>query len=308
MLDDYQLLVRTIELGSITAAAEALGLSRPTLSRRLAALEERLGVALLHRTTRRLTPTPAGRRMFERMRPLLEDMARVEALIVEERDEVRGRLRVSVPPVIAIPIAEVVVQLQREHPQLSVELVADLGWANLREDEVDVALRAGRLHDPELIQRRLITAEVSAVASPAYLARRGTPSRLDELAAHTLLRGYVPEGTPQPSWPLRDGGRLSVDGNFATNDQLTLRALALAGEGIALLSEVTSGSDLRAGRLLRVLPNELGTRLRLHAVFARKARQPARIRVFVDALVRRFASPAAADPSSNGAESARAEP
>jgi len=284
-LADYQLFVATVEAGSITAAARSLGLSRPTLSRRLRALEDRLGLALLHRSTRHLAPTPAGRRLFDRMRPLLADVARVEAQVVEERDEVTGRLRVSVPPVIAPEIARVLVSLQRTHPRLAVDLQADIRWADLRSDGVDVALRAGRLSDPELVQRRIAAADVSAVASPQYLARRGAPEDVEALVDHALLRGQSPDGSAQTSWPLRDGGRLAVDGAFVTNDQVSLREAALEGAGIALLSEVSSARAIADGRLVRVLPERVGTRLRLHAVFARRTLQPARVRVFVDALV-----------------------
>jgi len=287
-LADYQLFVAIVEAGSITSAARALGVSRPTLSRRLSALEERLGLALLHRSTRRIAPTAAGQKLFERMRPLLADVARVEALVAEERDEVTGRLRVSVPPVIAPEVARVLVGLQRTHPRLAVDLQADIRWADLRSDRVDVALRAGRVEDPDLVQRRIGVADVSAVASPEYLARSGAPADVEALAQHTLLRGESPDGSAQASWPLRDGGRLPVDGTFVTNDQVSLREAALAGAGIALLSEVSSARALADGALVRVLPDRLGTQLRLHAVFARRTLQPARVRVFVDALVRWF--------------------
>lgn len=288
-LDDYHLFVRTVETGSITAAATALGLTRPTLSRRLSALEAQLGLALLHRTTRQVTVTPAGQRLFERMRPLVDDICRVEAMVRDERDEVSGRLRVSTPPVIAPIICEVLLDLARVHPELRIELLADIRWVDLRTEDIDVALRAGRVKDRDLVQRRLASADASAVAAPAYLERYGAPENLEALASHTLLRGWAPEGAPQRWWPLRNGGRVPVDGSFATDDQHTLRAAALAGAGIALLSEVTSADDLTAGRLVRVLPDELGARVFLHAVFARRTLQPARVRVFVDALARWFA-------------------
>lgn len=288
-LGEYLLFATTVELGSITAAATALGLSRPTLSRRLAALEERLGLALLHRTTRRLAPTPAGRRLYDRMRPLLEEMRHVEAQLVEERDAVTGRLRVSAPPVLAPELARLLVGLRREHPGLEVDLVADIRWVDLRTDAIDVAVRAGRIRDRDLVQRRLATADVSAVASPGYLARRRAPAQVEELAAHALLRGHGPDGAPQSWWPLRNGERVAVSGGFTSNDQLALREAALADGGVALLSEVEGEAALADGRLVRVLPEVLGTPIRLHAVYARRRLQPARVRVFVEALVTWFA-------------------
>ncbi|MEZ4335266.1 MAG: LysR family transcriptional regulator [Sandaracinaceae bacterium] len=288
-LGEYLLFATTLELGSITAAAAALELSRPTLSRRLAALEERLGLALLHRTTRRLSPTPAGRRLYDQMRPLLEEMRRIETQLVEERDAVTGRLRVSAPPVLAPELARLLVALRREHPALEIELVGDIRWADLRSDAIDVAVRAGRIQDRELVQRRLTTADVSAVAAPGYLARRRAPSTLEELSTHELLRGHGPDGHPQAWWPLRNGERVAVSGGFTSNDQLALREAALADGGIALLSEVESEAALVDGRLVRILPELLGTPLRLHAVYARRRLQPARVRIFVEALVAWFA-------------------
>ena len=290
-LDLYQAFAVTVAEGSITAAAGVLGLSRPTLSRQLAALEARLGLALLHRSTRQVRPTPAGQRLYAQLQPLLADLARVEAGMQEERDEVTGLLRASVPPVIAPDIGRMVVGLLQEHPRLQVELLADIRWAELRADGVEVAVRAGRHPDPSLIQRRLGVSDVSAVASPGYLARHGAPADAAALAGgHRLLRGHSADGLPQRWWPLRDGGRLPVDGAFASNDQLVLREAALADGGIALLSEASSAPFLADGRLVRVLPGEVGTHLRLHAVFVRRTLQPARVRVFVEALARWYAA------------------
>ncbi|MCB9765665.1 MAG: LysR family transcriptional regulator [Alphaproteobacteria bacterium] len=287
-LDLYRCLVTTVDHGSITAAAAALGLSRPTLSRRLSELEAHLGLALLHRTTRRVEPTPAGRRLVDQLRPVLQDLARIEQSALEERDEVSGVLRTSVPPVLAPDIVRLVVQLQQEHPRLEVELLADIRWAELRGDRVEVAVRAGRVGDPDLIRRRLGASEISAVAAPDYLARRGTPARVEDLADHRLLRVHGPEGTPMLWWPLRSGGRVPVSGAFSSNDQRALLEAALAGGGIALVSESSSAQALARGLLVRVLPDQIGVRLPLHAVYARRKLQPARVRVFVDGLVRWF--------------------
>jgi DNA-binding transcriptional LysR family regulator len=288
-LSHYQAFLRVVEVGSITAAAEGLGVSRPTLSRQLSAFERELGVALLHRSTREVRPTPAGRRLYERARPLLEELSRVDAAAREERDTVAGRLRVSAPPVLAPALSRLLVELRRQHPRLEVTLTADIRWAELRSDEAEVAVRAGRVNDPALIQRRLGSADISAVASPGYLERAGAPPSPEDLAAHQLLRGFGPEGEPQESWPLRGGGWLPVGGAFACNDQLALLEAALAGGGIALLSEVTAGRALAAGRLVRVLPERVGAELTLRAVYARRTLQPARVRTFVDALVTWFA-------------------
>ncbi|MCB9793736.1 MAG: LysR family transcriptional regulator [Alphaproteobacteria bacterium] len=287
-LDHYQAFLQVAEQGSITAAAKALGVSRPTLSRQLSALEEDLGLALLHRSTRSLSLTPSGRRLLEQLRPVLEALEGIEASLQEERDEATGLLRVSAPPVLAPALAPLFVELTREHPALRLELQATIQWAELRSDGVEVAIRAGRVRDPALICRRLGASEVQAVAAPAYLERHGTPTSLAELEDHVLLRGHQPDGQPQRWWPLREGGGHPVDGAFSSNDQRALLAAALAGGGVALLSDASAGEALADGRLVRVLPQSLGSSLALHVVYAQRKLQPARVRVFVEALIRWF--------------------
>ncbi|MCB9676302.1 MAG: LysR family transcriptional regulator [Alphaproteobacteria bacterium] len=283
-----QMFVTTVDAGSITAAAARLGLSRPTLSRRLAALEDALGIALLHRTTRKLTPTPTGLRLYRRLQPLLREVDGVTEALHAERDGVVGRLVVSVPPAVADEVAVLLVHLMREHPHLETELRSEVGLTDLRDGEVEVALRAGRLDDPDLVQRRLGARPVRAVATPAYLREHGTPMAPEDLAVHALLLGLHPDGTPRTAWPLRDGRWLPVAGRLRTADQNATLAACLADGGIALLSEPTYASALDAGRLAFVLPDQVGTDIELHAVFARRTLQPARVRAFVDAAVAWF--------------------
>lgn len=283
-----QAFVTAVDHGSITAAADELGLSRPTVSRRLSALEEDLGLALLHRTTRQVRPTPAGQKLYDRVRPVLQALdAGVEELVAE-RDGIVGRLVVSVPLVLVDEAARLVLALTREHPGLQVDLHAENRLTDLRAGQVEVALRAGRLDDPELVQRRLVTRDVRAVASPAYLDHHGRPNHPDELAHHILLQGLHPDGRPRESWPLLDGGRVRVQGRFRTGDQRALREAALADGGIALLSEVGYADAVAGGRLEVVLPDHVGARLDLYVVLARRTLQPARVRAFVEAAVQHF--------------------
>jgi len=284
-LNAYRAFALAVEHGTITDAAAELGVSRPTLSRQLTALEEQLGLALLHRTTRRVTATPRGRRLYAELRPILDDFEGVQARLHEERSEPAGWLRVSVPPVIATDMLPVLETLHRDHPKLSIDLNADVRWADLHSDAVDVAVRAGRVGDASLVQRRLGVRDVYAVASPAYLEAHGRPRTVEALAEHALLRGKDPLGQPQLRWPTWSGARVPVGGRFVSNDQRVLLEAALHGSGIALLSDVSAGQHLADGRLERVLPEILGTALILHAVFARRTMQPAAVRACIDALV-----------------------
>ena len=284
-LNAYRAFVLAVDRGTITDAASALGISRPTLSRQLARLEESLGLALLHRTTRQVRVTPQGRQLYEQLRPVFDDVDRIEARLQQERTEAVGWVRISVPPVIAVDLYPTLHGLRERHPKLGVEVIADVRHLDLRSDEIDVAVRAGRIRDPELVQRRLGKREVYAVASPAYLERRGRPASVADLREHDLLRGHDAEGRPQSWWPSRTGDQITVDGAFVSNDQRVLLEAALAGAGIALVSDVSAGRPIADGTLERVLPDALGTVLVLHAVFARRTLQPASVRVCVDALV-----------------------
>lgn len=284
-LNAYRAFALAVEHGTITDAAAELGVSRPTLSRQLATLEERLGLALLHRTTRRVQPTSRGRQLYEQLRPVLDDVVNIESRLHEERRDPVGWLRVSVPPVIATDILPALDGLRARHPKLRLELIADIRWADLHSDQVDVAVRAGRVGDVSLVQRRLGARDVYAVASPAYLDTHGRPEVPEDLAGHQLLRGQNPSGESQTEWPLWSRGRVNVDGGFVWNDQRVLLHAALQGRGIAMLSDVSAGQHVEAGRLERVLPTSVGARLVLHAVFARRTLQPASVRVCIDALV-----------------------
>ena len=284
-LNAYRAFVLAVEHGTITDAAEVLGLSRPTVSRQLSALEDRLGVALLHRTTRAVRPTPRGATLYAELRPLIDGVVGVEQRLEHERAEPSGWLRVSVPPVIAVDIYATFAQLQADHPGLSVELVADVRRADLVAERIDVAVRAGGVGDPSLVQRKLGTRRVYAVASPDYLGRHGMPTSIEALAEHRLLRSHDAEGHPLTSWPTRGGGRVAVDGPFVCNDPRVLLRAALDGAGIALLSDVSARPHVESGRLCEVLPERIGVRLMLHAVFARRTLQPAAVRACIDALV-----------------------
>jgi DNA-binding transcriptional LysR family regulator len=289
LLDGLAEFVAVVEAGSITGAARALGLPRETLGRRLGQLEERLGVRLLHRTTRRLAPSQAGEELYARARRILsEGAAAVEA--VRSLDGVpRGRLRVTVPPNDAQQqMSEMLRTFMELYPHVEIEVLATPRHVDLIAEGFDVAVRAGPTLDPTLISRTLVHTELIAVAAPSYLRARGTPRSVDELASHECLRGYdASTSTPLRSWPLRDGGSVEVHGRFATNALPTLIDLAIAGSGIALLPELALRAAVTDGRLVRILP-ELGTRAQVAIVYPERELLDPKVRAFVDHVVTFF--------------------
>lgn len=289
--DGFEEFVTIVESGSLSAAAEVLDLPRATLSRRLAKLEEHLGVRLLHRTTRRMVLTPAGELLHRRARVLVV-AAREAADAVRRLDEVpRGLLRVSVPSVMPAGfLATWIAGFIETYPEVRVELVASAAHVDLAAEGFDVALRRGEVEDPSLIARPLRLDSSIAVASPAYLARAGTPASLDELEGHRCIVGYRAGRQPQRRWPLLDGGWVRVESVLATNEmELRLQA-ALRHLGIAWVSNYSASTALAAGELVQVLPEQLGIRERVNLLYIEREFLDPKVRAFVDFMVAQLAA------------------
>lgn len=287
-MQHYEAFAAVVRSGNITLAAHELRQPRATVSRSLARLEADLAVALVTRTTRRVVPTAAGQRLYERVAPLLDEWAAMEQEAREDAHEVRGAVRVSVLPILAPALAPVCRALAIDHPGLRIEVVANVRLVDLRSEGFDVAIWAGDVRDPDLVCRRLAVGQVGLYASPAYLSRRGTPTGPEQLVEHDLLRGHNNRNQPRTWWPLRSGGRVRVDGAFVTNDHVLLRAAALQGQGIALLSQHDGHEEVVAGRLAPVLAAEVGNTAVAWVVVAQRALIPVRLRTFIDAVFAHF--------------------
>ena len=288
-LKAYEGFLRVVELGSVSAASRALGVPRPTVSRRLAELEARLGVRLVHRGAGGVLPTRAGDALVRHLRPLLRSLGEVEARVRQLDDVPRGLLRVTASPYITDRLAPLVDTFLQRCPEVDLELLSTNRFVDLRAEQFDVGVRGGELRDPALVARRLARLEVVAVAAPAYLARSPPLTGVPDLQAHRCLLSYGQDGRPRARWPLRDGGRVGVQGPLATNDRGLLLRLAVAGRGIALLTHRAVAEPLSTGALVPVLPEWVGTSTTLSVVYAERERVPPKVRVFVDALVDHFA-------------------
>jgi DNA-binding transcriptional LysR family regulator len=284
----YEAFAAVVRTGNVTTAARELKIPRPTLSRRLARLEADLGVALLHRTTRRVNPTPAGQRLYEGLEPLLAGLDALERAVREEADAVTGTVRISVLPLLASALGPLCHRLHGAHPELTIEVVANVRLVDLRSEGFDIAIWAGDIRDPGLVARRLLVGHVGLVAAPGYLERRGSPRSVDDLAAHDLLRGHSASGRARSRWPLFDGGHVPIDGRLVSDDHSLLRAAALQGLGITLLPDLNVADDLAEGRLVRVLERSVGTEAVVWVVVARRSLMPARVRAVLDAVFEHF--------------------
>jgi DNA-binding transcriptional LysR family regulator len=288
-LQELTAFVRAGETGSFSRVARELGVSQPSISRMVASLEARLGVKLLLRTTRHVTPTDAGRVLLERARQILGELDDAENA-ARGSDSLRGTLRVALSG--AFGIREVIPRLPgftAQHPKLSVDLLMSDRTEDLIAEGADMALRLGPLADSGFGARLLGKAPRLAVASPAYLARRGTPQTPAELARHDCILG--PGLSSRSGWSFSRAGRATsvrVEGPIKVASADGVVACAKAGLGIALASRWMCRAELEAGELVTILSSYQLDWVELHAVYP-TGRQPSlKARAFSDYFAARL--------------------
>lgn len=275
------------EHGSIAAAARVLDVTRPTLSRRLAALEVSLGTRLLHRSNRGVQLTRAGEALLPRARRIVAEAQAARGEVAQLDHTPRGLLRLSVPPITgeSMFFAELVEAFLRAWPEVQVEVFSSTRAVDLVAEGFDLALRAGPPQDDGLISRTLLRTEVGVVASPALL-RRCPPIRSPgDLSALNAILGLGPGEVPTRHWPLRAGGSVRVQGSAASNDLQLRRFLALSGQGATLLPRLLVDEDLAHGRLVALLPDEVGAQAALRLVFVERTLMDPKVRAFLDHAV-----------------------
>lgn len=288
-LIEMEAFLAVVEEGSFTAAARRLGVTKSYASKLVVRLEDRLGVRLLHRTTRLLTLTEPGRAYFERCSEAMRALKEAEMEAAELQTSPQGRLRVSLPAAFAISyLAAPLAEFKARYPGLTIEAVLADRKVDILAEGFDLAVRIGELADSTMIARRLASVDRSVCASPSYLQRRGTPSQPEDLAGHECLL-YAYHSVPT-LWRLQGPGRdavVEVSGSLVSNHAEMLVEAACHGLGLVFCPIFFTAPCLRAGRLQRVLP---GWRfpLAVSAVFPNARHVPAKVRIFVDFLVARF--------------------
>ena len=291
-LDDLALFLKVLDVGSITAAARALDLSPAVASQRLARLEKTLGVRLLHRTTRQLHPTPEGLALAEQGRGLVEDLDALVGGLRQAGTGVAGTLRVTTSAGFGrLHLSPLLPEFLARHPALRISMDLNDRVVDLVTAGFDLAIRIGALDDSSLVARRLAPNRRVLVASPDYLKRRGAPNVPADLADHDCLVLTGAQGR-QDEWRMGDGQggeiRVRVQGRMESNFGELLRDAAVAGMGIALHSTWHVAEDIRAGRLVEVLPDYPLVTTGVWAVMPQRRLVPPRVRVFVEFLAERF--------------------
>lgn len=285
--DQVAAFLATVEHASFTAAGAVLNRDGSLVSRRVTALEKRLGVRLLERTTRRVALTEVGEIYYQRMRAAVQVMTEIDAEAAEASGTVRGTLRLSLPATFGrMWVAPVLGRFLSEHPGLTIEARYEDRYVDLVAEGFDVAVRIGELADNRLIARRLAPARRLLCASPDYLKVRGVPLHPTDLTAHACI-GFSRLAS-HPVWHLQGGGgplAVRISGPLVTDDATSLIEAAVAGIGIAMVSDWLAGPELESGRLLPVLSDyPVAAPEAIYAVHPSAHLVPAKTRAFVEWL------------------------
>lgn len=276
--------VRVVEAKSLSRAAIELGIPRATIGRRLARLEQRLGVRLLRRTTRSLALSESGELFYRHARIVLEAVGQAEASVRRSDEVLRGDVRLSAMPINDESFFAMITAFAERYPEVRVQVDLSTRLVDLRREGYDVALRASAVLEPGLVARVVGRHESIAVASPEYLQRMGTPRTVKELRKHHCLTSFARGELPQSEWPV-GRGVVHIRSSFSANDLTLVREAAVRGLGIALLPEFLVADPLDEGTLVHVLPGVLGTQIQLAVVYLEREFLPPQVRAFIDALI-----------------------
>lgn len=286
-IDGMQSFVAVVETGSFAAAGQRLGISNKLVSKRVAQLEHRLGMSLLHRTTRSMSLTHEGERYLEGARRVLVEMEQLEGEF-DSSEGLKGTVRIAAPITYGdMAVAQAAARFVTQHPDVTVELSISDHYVDLAKGGFDLAIRIGKLNDSSLIVRKLGESDMKVVAAPSYLERHGTPLHPAELAGHICIRDT---NNPDPNrWPFRIEGQtvqVPVSGPFLANSPPACLVPARAGLGIFICPDVFLGDDLETGRLVQLLPGFHSRTLPIQSVQLPSAFRKPRVKAFIEFMRR----------------------
>ncbi len=293
-LNDTLIFVKVVEQGSFIAAANALGLPKTTVSRKVQELEHRLGARLLHRTTRRIGLTEAGSIYHEHCQRIARELDEAESAVGQLQSGPRGWLRFSVKYSIGITwIAPLLGEFHARYPEIQLDMHLGNETLDLIAGEADLALRVGSLPDSNLVARKLGTLRSQVFASPSYIERYGEPLHPDELQFHRTLalRAERASHANRLHWQLDDGSGLRdflINPHVVANDPAALTGAMVRGEGLLLTGDVMAKPFVESGMVRRVLAGWTGPEYDFNAVFAGGRLVSPKVRAFVDFLVERL--------------------
>jgi DNA-binding transcriptional LysR family regulator len=288
-LHAMRVFVRTLELGSLSAAAREFGTTQPTVSKWLAQLERQLRVRLVERSTRGLSPTEQGQRFYADARRIIEQFDAAVGDVQGMTGQAAGLLRINAPVALGqFRINAMVQRFMEDHPAIDVELILNDRFVDLVEEGVDVAFRLGGTLPPDAIGRHLATVPRFLVAAPAYLARRGVPAVPDDLSTHDVVRFAWTPGNTVELFRGDEQTRVPTSSRFRVNNALAIREALVLGSGIGVCPDWLVRDLLDGGELVRVLEGWAARPQDLTLLMPSRQFQPLRTRLFIDFAVGQF--------------------
>ena len=290
LTEGMRVFVRVAETGSFSAVARERGVSQPTISKQIAELERRAGVQLMLRNTRGLNLTDSGARYYERCRSILADIDDALSSAAQSQSTLTGTLRINVPMAFGkLYLVSQVLDFMQRYPSLRVDMIMNDRFIDIVEEGVDLAIRIGKVTEPQMIAKRLGRSPRVVVGTPGYFATHGEPRRPEDLVSHNcVVYSYLATGD---EWELRGpkgDQSIRVRGSFRANNAEALREAALAGLGIALLPVWLIREDIELGRLRTVLKGYLPPGPEINAVYLASKRVPPKVRYFIEHLQQRL--------------------
>lgn len=286
-LDEIETFLAVMELGTITAVAARLNLSKSVISKRISDLEATLGAALFRRNAGRITPTEAARRLDDRLRPALAELtaaAESAAWGGAHEDVLRGTLSIAAPMSFGtLHLSPIIARFAAQHPELELRIDYDDRARDLLRDGFDLAIRIGHLRDTALMQRKLCEDETIPCASPTYLDRHGRPQTLADLQDHEVI-GYQHMSNTQ-LWAFEKDTPPPLQGRLSLNNGEAMRDMAIEGLGLAILPGFLATDPIAEGKLERILPHTQTRSLPIVAVWPPVSPMPPKLRRFIDHLV-----------------------
>lgn len=289
-LESDRMFVAVMETGSFTAAADRLGTSSGQASKLLSRLERELGVRLLNRTTRAVSPTEAGQAYFDRLRPLLDEYDSLDTSIRDTSEAPQGRLRLTAPLTFgAVELASALNDFALRYPEIRLDVSFSDRIANLVDEGFDMAVRVGRPQDSSLVARKLCDVRLVVVGAPAYLTRHPEPATPEDLAQHECILDANFRDAER--WPFRIEGAerlMPVRGRVRYSNAEACLAAVEAGLGLACLPAFVAGPAIRSARVRRLLAPYETEPFGIHALYPHSRHLAAKVRVLVEFLAERY--------------------
>lgn len=289
--DDLILFAQVVELGSFSKVSEQNNLTNSVVSKRMARLEEQLGVQLLYRTTRKLTLTEAGKALLVSAKNVKQATQEASDAVAGFGENVSGHIKMSVPSISGdLILADAVAEFCNLHPGLTVDMSLDNRFVDLVDGGFDLVIRTGYLEDSSLIARHILDSQWVVCASPSYIARNGKLHKPEDLVNHNCLQ-YAYQTTGASEWEFKSPKGtyiVRVSGTFSTDDARALRKAALGGHGIAYVPRCLVYHDFRNGELVDIFPQQVGKKLGIYAVYPFTRQLPNKVRLLIEHIRARY--------------------